>query len=76
MKNRVILIQSHLDCIESEYQMGGLSSGLYGEYANDVAVAFACDLLKKLRDDGDLNMTDQEIHNLLQDCVHVVPIEK
>ena len=33
----MIKVQEILDAVESEYDMGGLSSGLYGEYAADVA---------------------------------------
>lgn len=31
------LIQNTLKGVEDEYEMGGLSSGLYGDYASDVA---------------------------------------
>lgn len=31
------LIQNILKGVEHEYEMGGLSSGLYGDYASDVA---------------------------------------
>tara|TARA_R110000822_G_scaffold265402_1_gene389302 strand:- start:1104 stop:1271 length:168 start_codon:yes stop_codon:yes gene_type:complete len=47
--------------------MGGLSDGIYGEYANDVAIAFAYDLLFKLKDDGYLIMDNKEIYDLLND---------
>ena len=72
---RVISMKSHLDCIEDQFNMSGLSSGLYGEYANDVAIAFALDLLCKLRDEGVHNMTDLEIHNTLKDKSNVKQID-
>ena len=31
------LIEKHLEEVENEYEMGGLSTGLYGDYATEVA---------------------------------------
>jgi hypothetical protein len=76
MRNRIVSISSHLNCIESQFNMGGLSDGLYGEYANDVAIAFAYDLLFKLKEDGYLIMDNKEIYNLLNDGKSVEQIGK
>tara|TARA_R110000850_G_scaffold193619_1_gene320343 strand:+ start:881 stop:1045 length:165 start_codon:yes stop_codon:yes gene_type:complete len=51
--------------------MSGLSDGVYAEYANDVAVAFAYDVLIRLKNDGRLSMSDKEIYDLLNDEVLV-----
>ena len=64
---RTVSMKSHLSCIEGVYGMGGLSDGLYAEYANDVAIAFAYDLLFKLKEDGKHNMSDREIYDSLHD---------
>lgn len=76
MKDRKVSMRSHLNCIEHQFGMGGLSSGLYGEYANDVAIAFAYDLLCKLREDGRLNLGDKELYDLLHDGNSVEQIDK
>lgn len=72
---RVIDINSHLNVVEDEFNMGGLSTGLYGEYANDVAISFSYDLLIKLKSEGKLNMTELEIHNLLHDKEQVLYVD-
>ena len=66
---RTLSVISHLDKVEDEFAMGGLSTGLYGEYANDVAVSFAKDLLYALREDGKLSMSDDEIYKLFESHV-------
>jgi hypothetical protein len=65
MKGRLISMKSHLNCVESQFDMSGLSDGLYAEYATDVAIAFAYDLLSKLREDGALEITDKDLDDLL-----------
>jgi len=76
MKDRKVSMQSHLKCIEHQFDMSGLSSGLYGGYANDVAIAFAYDLLCKLREDGKLNIEDKELYELLHDGNSVEQIDR
>ncbi len=51
----------HLNKVEDEFDMSGLSTGLYAEYANDVAVSFTKDILYALREDGKLSICDEEI---------------
>ena len=67
MGDMIISMQSHLNCIEHQYQMSGLSDGVYAEYANDVAVTFAYDVLIRLKNYGRLSMSDKEINDLLND---------
>ena len=75
MKNRIVSMKSHLNCIEDQFDECGLSSGIYAEYANDVAIAFAYDLIMKLKDDGVHSMTDQAVYDLLNDGEHVTKYE-
>jgi hypothetical protein len=67
MDDMIISMQSHLNCIEHQYQMSGLSDGVYAEYANDVAVAFAYDVLCRLKAGGRLSMSGKEIYDFLND---------
>lgn len=48
--------------VEREYQMGGLSDGIYGDFARDVAQLMAreCANICKSRNMGDGSREDQE----------------
>ena len=73
---RIINMKTHLDNVEGIYQMSGLSDGLYAEYANDVAIAFAGDLLNRLADEGLITLTETEIHRVLNLENSVIQAEK
>lgn len=45
------LIQKNKGAVEKEYQMSGLSDGLYGDYAEDVAKGFTKDLIDAVIED-------------------------
>jgi len=41
-------IEKHKDVVQCEYQMGGLSDGLYGDYASDVAIRTVVSLIETM----------------------------
>lgn len=44
------IIKPILEAVEKEYQMGGLSDGLYGDYASEVAKRYASVELSSLQE--------------------------
>jgi hypothetical protein len=71
-----VSMKSYLYFIEDRFAIDGLSNGVSGEYANDVAIAFAYGLLMKLRDKGIHNMNDEEVYDLLHDGEQVEQIQQ
>lgn len=61
--------------VEQGYEMSGLSSGLYGEYANDVAISFARVLLEELKQNGKIHLTILDINHLLDSGKKIIQYE-